>query len=69
MKKGRLSETANSPTSDQLSTEKKVKSLLPTQGYVSKDKVSTNLLFPNCHEQVRERTAHCCCAPSPVTPP
>jgi len=53
-KKSCLHETSNDPTSDRLSTEKKVKSLLPSQGYMSQDKVSMNLLFSNCPEQVRK---------------
>lgn len=55
MKKSCLSETSNDPTSNQSSTEKSVKSLLLSQGYMSQDKVSTNLLFSNCPEQVRKQ--------------
>lgn len=69
-KRSCLSETSNGPTSNQLPTEKKAKSLLPNQGYTRQDKVSTNLLFPNCPKQVRkqasnrEQTAHLYCAPT-----
>lgn len=57
MKISCLSETSNDSTSDQLSTEKKVKSLLPSQGYVGQHKVSTNLLFSNGPEQVRKQAS------------
>lgn len=69
-KRSGLSETSNGPSSNQLPTEKKAKSPLPSQGYTSQDKVSTTLLFPNCPKQVRkqasnrEQTAHLHCAPT-----